>query len=228
MTDGSPLDSDMRGAWTRFILSLRFRNPESVTLIKGQMTVLWETILEKMRADYETVCYAGDPPTFEEFLARTEREAPQKAALNLLQTIIDNDRVGPIIYNMRWSCSSLAASSFSLLTSDRPLDMPHGLGARNAYIALPIGPKRLFVAAHDDAYEKHIASVGATRIVKDVNLAVVHQAREFVWGRDDGQHRFVSNRMSKAPDRQIITDTQRQRAIDAAWAVGSAVPQARE
>jgi hypothetical protein len=138
----------------------------------------------------------------------------------MLREIIDNPRVGPTIFDMKWSRASLAASRISLLTSDRPLDMPHGLGEKNAYIALPIGPKMLFIAAHDDAYEKHVASADPTEVVKDVNQAVVHQAREFVWGIDDSQHRFVSNRMSKAPDRLIISDAQRQQAIDAALSVG--------
>jgi hypothetical protein len=218
--DSAPWDGKMRSAWTRFILSLLFRNPEAVSTIKSQMVSVWDATLENMRINYDKVRYTGDPPTFEEFVARTEPAAPYKAALLLLQEIIDNPRVGPTIFDMRWSRASLAASRISLLTSDRPLDMPHGLGATNAYIALPIGPKMLFIAAHDDAYEKHVASADPTEVVKNINEAVVHQARRFVWGLDDSQHRFVSNRMSKAPDRLIITDAQRQQAVDAALSVG--------
>jgi len=126
---------------------------------------------------------------------------------------IDNDRVGPTIYDMHWSLARLTRSEFSLLTSDRPLDSPHGLGNRDAYIALPLGPKLLFIAAHDDAYQKHVASTDQTRVVKDVNRAVVQQAREFVWGHDDSQYRFVCNRISKSPNIQIITEEQSRRAI---------------
>jgi hypothetical protein len=213
--DPTPWDSKMRSAWTRFVLSLRFRNPEAVSTIKLQMVAVWEGALENMRVNYDKVRYAADPPTFQEFLERTEPAAPYKAALRLLQEIIDNPRVGPTIFGMRWSRVSLVASRISLLTSDRPLDMPLGLGDKDGYIALPIGPKMLFIAAHDDAYEKHVASADPTQVVKNVNQAVVHQARGFVWGLDDSQRRFVSNRMSRVPDRLIITDAQRQPAIDA-------------
>ncbi|MGE4046261.1 MAG: DUF4238 domain-containing protein [Acetobacteraceae bacterium] len=217
--DSAPWDSKERSSWTRFLLSLRFRNPETVLTIKRQMVDVWEATLEDMKINYHKVRYVGDPPTFEEFVARTEAAAPYKAALRLLQEIIDNPRVGPSIFGMRWSCASLTASRISLLTSDRPLDMPHGLSDRGAYIALPIGPKRLFIAAHDDAYAKRVASADPTEVVKAVNQAVVHQAREFVWGLDDSQRRFVSNRISRVPDRPIITDVQKQQAIDAALSV---------
>jgi hypothetical protein len=134
----------------------------------------------------------------------------------LLQQIIDNQRVGPTIFDMHWSRVSVAASNFSLLTSDRPLDMPQGLASQDAYIALPIGPKMLFVAGHDATWANTLASANPTTVVKNVNLAVVSQARKFVWGVDHGQLAFVQKRMSTAPDKPIITDQQKQQAINAA------------
>lgn len=215
--DTTPWDGKMRSAWTRFILSLRFRNPESVDIIKRQMVDVWNGIVDGLRTNYPARRHPDDPPTFEEFMARAEPQAPHKAALRLLQEIIDNPRVGPTIFDMHWSRVALGASSISLLTSDRPLDMP-GLGQRDAYIALPIGPRMLFVAGHDDTWEKRLGAADPTTVIKSVNQAVVHQARQFVWGLDDKQLRFVQNRMSKAPDRPIITDEQKRHAIEAAQA----------
>jgi len=94
--------------------------------------------------------------------------------------------------------------------------MPQGLASKDAYISLPIGPKMLFVAAHDDTWAKRLANTDPTKVVKNVNLAVVSQARKFVWGIDDGQFRFVRNQMSRSPDKPILTDDQRQRAIKGA------------
>lgn len=207
-----------RSAWARFLLSLWFRNPEAVAVLKRQMIALSEAILQNMRNTYKLVPFEGDPPTFEEYVARVDRDMPQKAAMQLLQEVIDSTSMGPLIFGMQWSRVSLAASRVTLLTSDRPLDMPHGLGSDEAYIALPVGPKTLFVADHNGVSAHRLRSIDPTKIVRDVNMAVVHQARQFVWGLDDSQLRFVQNRMSKAPDRPIITDEQRQRAIDSALA----------
>jgi hypothetical protein len=201
--------------WCR---SLLYRNPETVKLIKGKMMGVWKACLEDMRANYVPGQYAGDPPTFEEYLERASPEMPQRAALNLLMSVIDSERATPTIRNMHWSLASLARSEVSLLTSDRPLDKPHGLDNRDAYIALPLGPKLLFIAAHDDRYQRHVASTDATRLVNELNQPVVEFAREFVWGFDDGHLRFVCDRMGRSPERPILTDKQRQQAIDAALA----------
>jgi hypothetical protein len=220
--DRTPWDGKMRSAWTRFILSLRFRNPESVYVIKRQMLDVWRAGVDNLRANYDKLRRVTDPPTFEEFMARTEPEAPHKAAANLLRDIIDNTRVGPTIFGMHWSRVSVAAASIPFLTSDRPLVMPHGLSSKDAYIALPIGPKMLFVAGQDDAWTKRLVAAEPTTVVKNVNQAVVHQARKFIWGLDDRQLRFVQNRMSKTPERPIITDEQKQQAINAAADWGAA------
>jgi hypothetical protein len=91
--DRAPWDARMRSAWTRFILSLRFRNPEAVHVIKRQMQDIWKAGVDNLKANYDTLRRATDPPTFEEFMARTQPEAPYRAALMLLQDIIDNRRV---------------------------------------------------------------------------------------------------------------------------------------
>jgi hypothetical protein len=61
-----------------------------------------------------------------------------------------------------------------------------------------------------------VAPLDPTSIVKSVNTAIVQQARKFVWGLDDSQLRFVQNRMGQAPDGPVISDVQRQAAIETA------------
>jgi hypothetical protein len=116
---------------------------------------------------------------------------------------------------MNWSVVRLTWSRFSLLTSDRPLDWP-GLGHSDSYIALPVGPNLLFIAEYGDAYQRNVNSTASqTKIVKNVNQALVQRARKFVWGSDESHYRFVCNWMSESPDTTIITEEQRKRVIDA-------------
>ena len=214
--DKSPWDARPRSAWTRFILSLRFRSPEVVHDLKRHMQEVWKAGVDHLQANYNALRLPSDPPTFEEYMQRCKPEAPYKGALLLLQEIIDNDRVGPTIFDMHWSRVSLVASSLPLLTSDRPLDMPLGLSKNAAYIALPIGPNMLFLASNERALAQRLADSDPTDVVKKINVTVVGQARKFVWGFDDGQLKFVQNRMGTAHDRPIITEEQKQRAINAA------------
>jgi Protein of unknown function (DUF4238) len=167
--DTRPWDAKMRSAWIRFILSLRFRNPEAVYTIKQHIQEMWQRGIASLQASYATRRLPTDPPTFEEFMARVEPEAPQKGALILLQEIIDNDRVGPTIIGMHWSRVSLAASRLNMLTSDRPLNMT-GLASKDAYIALPVSPSILFVAGHDDTWARRLSGADPRKVIKSVPM----------------------------------------------------------
>lgn len=150
------LNAEQRSDWIRFLLSLHFRTPAAVSVIKEQMALVWRTILDEARATYQTNRGAEEPSTFDEFLATIDERADQREALRMLAHIIDNENIGPIVNAMRWHVVSLEGSRFSLLTSDRPLDRPFGLGDPEAFIALPIGPKRLFFAARNGISSKYL------------------------------------------------------------------------
>jgi len=64
-------------------------------------------------------------------------------------------------------------------------------------LALPIGPRTLFVASNQQAIVDDVAGRKPDDIVRFVNDRVVKQARNFVLGTDDKQLRFVSNRLGE-------------------------------
>jgi hypothetical protein len=88
--------------------------------------------------------------------------------------------------------------------------------AKQCYIALPVGPRHLFVAAHDDRFSRLLPSADHNKIAKLMNKDVVGQARQYVWGEDDSQIEFVRKHFATLPDREILTEAQRQEAIAAA------------
>ena len=137
------------------------------------------------------------------------------AASNMLTEIIDNDRVGPTIFGMKWVVVDVSSAKNTLMTSDRPVVMPHGLDNPDCYIALPISPTKLFIAAHTDRF-KQLKPGHEHVVVKEINKAVVTQAREFVWAVDDTQLAFVRKHMGSAPERPLMTEEQRQAVFAAA------------
>jgi hypothetical protein len=82
-------------------------------------------------------------------VALRDPAAAEIGASNFLMETISNERVGPTIYDMHWTRHSLEHSMFPLLTSDRPIVMPFGLGDQRAFIALAASPTVLFIAAHN-------------------------------------------------------------------------------
>jgi hypothetical protein len=110
----------------------------------------------------------------------------------------------------------VSRSKYSLLTSDRPLVMPVGLNHPQCSIALPVGPRHLFVAAHDNRFSRLLPGANHHKIAKLMNKDVVRQARQYVWGEDDSQMELVRKHFATLPDREILTEAQRQEAIAAA------------
>jgi hypothetical protein len=205
-----------RDAWIRFILSLIYRNPESINIIKLHLRAIWDESLVSLRVHYDQKRRPNDPETFDEFFEKANPNAPAIAASNFMQTIMNSEVVGNAIANMTWSRLSLVHSKYSLLTSDRPIDMPIVLQSKDAYITLPIGPKMVFVAANDDSPLKTIQSSDHSAIVRKINERVVAQARQYVWGVDDSALAFVKKHIASLPDRQIMSEKARSRSLEEA------------
>jgi hypothetical protein len=207
--------SKERSRWARYILSLMFRGPETVHDLKRHMAAIWDQGLSNVGEVYQSWRTEDDPETFEAFVDGTDLAAPHAAATNMLVQLIDNDRVGPAIFAMDWSVLDLSGSSVSLLISDRPLDRPVGLGNPRAYIALPISPTKVFLATRDRKMVDWVEAQSHSNLAKGLNRVVVGQACEFVWCKDERQLPFVRKHFGTRPLRPMITDEQRQRAIDA-------------
>jgi Protein of unknown function (DUF4238) len=214
--DSTPWTGDERTAWTTFVLSLLFRNHENVAIIKDHILTLWQHGLRALETDYAARRLPTDPDTFEGYVALTNPAAPQIGASNFLMETISNERLGPTIFDMHWTRHNLSHSKLHLLTSDRPIIMPFGLGDPQAYIALPVSPSILFLAARGPGLARSVARWKHTDLVKMLNKAIVSQARQFVWATDDSQLEFVRRYISTAPDRPIITEEQKQESLAAA------------
>jgi len=214
--DRSEWDGPQRSAWTRYILSLIYRVPTRVAVLKEHIAEMWKEGVQALEAHYLNRRLPTDPATFAEYFAQTNSAAPQISAANLLMQIIDNENIGPVIFNMHWSRISLPRANVELLYSDRPIDRPLGLGDPRAYIALPIAPRTLFLAAHSDQLVEHMSQLNQTKTVKQLNKTSVTQAREFVWGSNESQLVFVRKYLGTAPERDLISVEQREQAIRAA------------
>ncbi|WP_448954839.1 DUF4238 domain-containing protein [Labrys neptuniae] len=211
----SKAEMHWRSAWTRFLLSLLYRNPEAVATLRSAMGKIWASGIERLTTNYSTFRKPTDPDTAEEYMALMDPSAPHRLPLAFLQDIIDNKETGSTIHDMEWNGIDLSGSEIPLLVSDRPLLMPLGLQDPETYIALPISPYRLFVAGHDKRWADRFTATKPTVVVKQINRQVVQQARKLVWSSDDRQLGFIQKHMSELPDRTILSGEQVEHAIQA-------------
>jgi Protein of unknown function (DUF4238) len=188
--------SETRSAWSRFIVSLLIRNPEYIRRLALDVVGFFDPGNDEVKEGYRAIRRPEDPETLAEHMAQAGNPAGQASAV-AVQRIVDSPRMGGHLNSMRWSVVWFGGARRTLLTSDRPIIMTNGLVGSEGHLALPMGPRMLFVAANTDRMVHDIRSGDPRRLVEHVNDRVVSQAVKYVWGVDDSQLRFVENRLGR-------------------------------
>jgi hypothetical protein len=186
---------DRRTAWSRFIMSMLQRVPEEVELFKNTYAEFFNKVHAQDEERYKAIRWDGLPQTLAEFLDQRKIIA-ETGSLQTLQRLMDHDGLGLLINNMIWTSLHTPDAKHEFLTSDRPILMTATLKEENAYIIIPIGRRRLFVATNDRQTMDMIINKSQSDLVNGVNQFVVAHAVKYVYGSDGSQLRFVQNRMS--------------------------------
>jgi hypothetical protein len=192
------LDGRTKSAWSRFIMTLMHRSPESVERAKSQVTAKSQEAIDFFQAHYASERRPSDPETYDEFRAKMSEDALQRTAILYLQRIMDSETVGNALNRMIWAVTELHQAQHSLLTSDRPIVMTNGMARPDAHLVLPISPRHAFFATNNDETMQKLDAIGKRgELPGKLNDRMARQARKFVYGTDDRQLRFVSNRFGQ-------------------------------
>lgn len=194
---GGPVDwfNMDRSSWSRFIISLMLRNPEYVARMAAEVVSFYAE--PENEEKYREIRKPDDPDTFEKYLTQSTFHPAGRMSAYALQTIIDSPTMGGHLNKMRWSLVTFKNERHTLLTSDRPIIMTNGIIGPEDHLALPIGPRILFVATNNIETENKIRTIDATIMMTQVNHRVAAQARKYVYGTDNTQLRFVENRLGR-------------------------------
>ncbi len=195
----APWTSETRSDWTRFVLSLLLRCPEDINMFREWWTVDFERTDAEAEDRYLKSRNPEDPDTFVEYLTAQRLRVKERAMFVTLNTLLEGESVGAHINTMHWRILQTPASAPLLLTSDRPVLRTNSLNRAGDHIALPIGPRLLFIASHDEKYLEDLLRLDQTMLVKECNRQIVEGAVRFVFASDEKQRRFVENRFGKHP-----------------------------
>jgi hypothetical protein len=182
------LDAFMRSGWARFILSLMRRTPEA-------LKALCERVTTALMQEFPQLALPGDPGGDDQRIARQSLIERQRAMV--LQGTINSEWVGTHLINMRWSVVTFTGARHLILTSDRPFVMTNGMEKPGSHIVMPISPTQCFLAANTIDIERQIHRMPPKDFMQRMNHKMACQARKYVYGVDDSQLRFVSNRFGR-------------------------------
>ena len=193
-TDTSALTEALRGAWTRFLIASLHRRPRSVAEIGDTFKgVLRQNLLAD--TSYEAEKQEGDPPTRFEWMEKHHPHLIDDAAKEMVVKATENERIGNIIINMKWTTLDMSASRHELLTGDMPHLRFYGLKHPRCAILFPLSPTKVFVATHDRSVEHNINRRNKTEVVRSINDNVVRIAERFVYAKTKDHLRFVEKRL---------------------------------
>lgn len=194
-------DADTRSAWSRFLMSLMHRTPERIAQMRRMVEEQYPKHMEAARERWDEIKHPDDPRSIDEVLAVGIKDI-EHVNIRLLQMAIDSPSVGSELINMVWGGIHFHRPAFPLLTSDRPTIMTNGIKHEHSHIVLPICPDRVFVAARNMKAVRELDRIfQRPETPAKLNDLVARQARRFVYGTDDRQLRFVTNRLGQ----QIIS-----------------------
>ena len=194
-----PRDAKRREAWTRFLLSMIFRNPEEMAKFKLRFQ---DELLKPdaaIQAGYDEHKDAGDPETFEQWIMANRPAHVERSAILLMTKLVQRDNVNYLLRTMHWRVIDTSLVTRRLMTSDRPILMSKGLVHYSGHFALPISPTKLFLACTAVAFADQFCAMPTGKIVREINRIVIGQGRKFIYGLDDSSMTEVRQQMGKLP-----------------------------
>lgn len=135
--DKAKLTPELRTAWGRFLMAIRLRTPEMLDKIAEVGLINLKENLACDPEGYQANKRATDPPTAIEWLQKHRPEILDNIGKLFLPRLIESEKIGDMLINMRWATLDLSTSQYNLLTSDRPYIQTVGLTERQCVLRFP-------------------------------------------------------------------------------------------
>lgn len=190
----------LRDAWSRFIMSSIHRNPEKIEEIGRVWSQGYDELIRDLEPRYDALRQPGDPPDFQSYLASQKPATRERAFANLIKSMMDSEAIGTALNAMRWAVWGFPHTRKTLMTSDRPIVMPHGLAHDDSYVGVAISPRHMFIACNDmQRFEYIRKTISAEKLIAAHNDAVTKQAKNLVYAVDHDAYLFVERRLGHHP-----------------------------
>lgn len=201
-----PTEGSSVTAWSRFVMSLVYRNPARVEDLRARVEQIERD--PRIQAAYEAVRSECDPENYDDFVGREGASLNEEAQAHLIRKVIDSKFVGQRLNNIPWVIADIPKHTHDLILSDSPVVTSNGIGVPGGFLILPIGPRTFFLATHDLSVQRYLLAENESgRVSNALNNAVVRNAEVLVIASCEHHRRFVEKRlvMPQEPRRERLT-----------------------
>ena len=115
--------------------------------------------------------------------------------LSFFHRLVDDPKIGEKILRMRWWLWHFTREQHDLLLADRPCIFTKGIDDTGLVIALPIGPRKAFMATSTDRVATIMRQQHPKHLLMRLNESSLGQARVRIYARDASPRRFIRNRL---------------------------------
>lgn len=193
------LSSEMRQAWTRFLMSMAVRTPTKVKEITTSGENILRESLSKNPEEYDAIRDFNHPPTLLEY---AEINAPYmfpNFGKDLLPRLINHESTNNAINSMEWGTISIDRNGPELFLGDRPLYISHQIKDESSLIAIPLSPKKLFIATRSSETFDKLMRGDLNLIAKKFNEITVTQAQSQIYATNINKSyfNFIDKRLNR-------------------------------
>lgn len=191
----SSLTNEEWSDWVRFLMSLLARQPGIVQQLKTDSAEHLRKVLAERPEEYQEIAQSGDAPTLIEW---TEKRFPgliENFGLSFFQEIANNSGIGEKIFRMKRWLWDFTDVSFDLLLGDHPCIFTAGIDDPNLVIAVPISPKKAFMATNSTELAASMRGQDPKLLAMRMNESSLSQARTRIYARNISPRRFIQNRV---------------------------------
>lgn len=195
---------EARNDWSRFLLTQMLRSPEDIAQLKSSVGEAWRSEMDDLQKSYATRRSERDPETVSDYLEQQHPAHKDEFAFDIARKLMSHSKLCDEFSKMHWLVLDSPAEAYPLLTSDRPIWMTPTISEEEAFLVMPISPRKLFTAVVNKQTQSRLVSRRRSDLVKAVNKLVVQHAVKFVYGQSDEMLPFVQRHMATRRHSSLI------------------------
>lgn len=183
--------------WARFMMSLRLRQPTVVVQLRTEASEQLEASLADKPEEYEAAAGEADPPTLVEWTRARYPGLIENFGMSFFHRLVDNPEVGEKILRMKWWLWDFGRERNEPLLADHPCIFTKGIDDPDLVIALPIGPRKAFMATRTERVSNIMRRQRPKDLLARINESSIGQTRVRIYARNDAPRRFIANRLAR-------------------------------
>jgi hypothetical protein len=170
----NPSDEEVCG-WISFLMALQMRHPDDISVLRQLYEKKWKDGMAELQPDFSKARRENDPHNVNDFIEQQWPGIIEEAMFKLLTKLMEHEDIGQLILGFDHSVTTLI-SAIPLITSDRPVLMTATLTEDDAYIILPVGPKKVYVCGKTKNTVQRLLSKTGDEFAEIINNQVARQA----------------------------------------------------